>query len=194
MMIDRINKFEALPEQTVAEFNKIFYDNQITQGRLEAEVEIGEILGPANVRELIVDGVKTRHEFRIHTNAPALYEAFLLDVQGARSQGYPKDDYVKTSAPKVRRNMQEQQSNANLENLVLEDKEMKLEPIEYMLLQYFRGCQSVFHTQPEIASKISKSVRTIRDTLKRMEEKQILQTNVIPEIHKMAITVNEEWL
>lgn len=86
------------------------------------------------------------------------------------------------------------ETNENLENLVLEEKELELDPFEYKLLQYFRGCQSTFHTQVEIAAKMKKSLRGLRSALARMEQKKIISTEFIAKVGKTTVTINEEWL
>ncbi len=166
-LIDKINKFESLRTQNVFEFNKIFIGSEITQGRLEWEVVIGDILGPENVREVFVNAVSTRHVFVIQTGVPTLSSEFNFLDKG-------KGDFRLNS--------------------VLEEKEMELEPVEYMMLQYFRGCQNTLHTQVEIALKLKKSSKGIRNSMKSMEKKNILKAEVIPQLHKIAVTINEDWL
>lgn len=174
-LIDKLNLFENSANQTVAQFNKIFIGNELSTGNLEDEVVIGEIVGPEDVRILTVGNTKLEHSFTVTVQTMPGIERVSLDKTGRLA-------------------VQVHTSNENLENLILEEKEMEMEPIEYVLLQYFRGSQSPYHTQVEIAARLRKSARGIRGVLKRMEEKQIIKQKNDPTVHKILVTVNEEWL
>lgn len=176
----KISEFENSPEQDVKTFNKIFTDCPLNVNNYSprAEVEIGPILGPEMRRELFVDGVKIEHTFR---------EDFFLPLD------LPTNGAVKVFQNKRGSATVTTITNQNLENLVIEEKEFDLEPIEYMMLQYLRGCQSEYHTQPEIAGKLKRSLRGIRNCLKSMEQKNIIKVNNIPAHHKLHISINEDW-
>jgi len=161
----KIKKFEAMPEQNLKQFNEVFTDSTLT-GNENAEVKIGPIVGPSNVRMLLVGGEEVVHKFTV---------AVFLGREG-RLIGEPTT------------------TNAKLENEIMTEKEMGLEPVEYMMLQYLRGCQSSLHTQLEIADKLNKSVRGVRNTLKQMEEKEIITIVPLLNIHRLEINVNEVWI
>jgi hypothetical protein len=162
-LINKINKFEAQPMQTVEVFNKLFTNCPIEGRDNTAEVEIGEILGPVHVRQLYVNGVAVPHSF---------------ESMGELSE-------------ETRENVT---TNENLDNVVITPKELELDPVEYVVLQYLRGCQSPYHTQIEIASKVNKSVRGIRDVLKRMESKEIITMKPLTGLQRISISITENWL
>ncbi len=165
-LIDKINTFENLPQQTVENFNSIFPQTPILFGKNSDEVEIGKILGPVNMRELRVGEEITKHLFSIVTTTT---------VTSANKSG-------------------EYDVNGTLRNNVMEEKEMELDPFEYKLLQYFRGSPSTFHTQKEIAEKLKISLRNVQSIIKRMKERGLVSAEHLVSIHKMEIVVNEEWL
>lgn len=159
----KINEFEAQPEQILSVFNQVFaqYLPAPVIGLDNAEVEIGEIVGPANVRKLLINGEEVVQEFR-NVN---------------------------------QRNWDDIDSSEEGENTVISDKEIaQLEPIEYMTLQYLRGCQSQYHTQRKISENLNKSIRNMREVFKRLENKGVIEVKNIPSKHKMLVTINEEWL
>lgn len=172
----KINEFEALPVQTLRQFNRVFEESCL-EGRDCAEVEIGEIIGPANVRRLLVDGKEIVHTFNELDESTAL----LFGVED-RSMLVLRESGGATIS-----------TNAENENLVMQEREMALEPLEYMILQYLRGCTSPYHTQNEIAEKLGKSSRTVRTVLRDMEEKGILESSAVKSFHRIKITLKEEW-
>jgi hypothetical protein len=160
---NKIHQFEALPEHKLKLFNQVFEFSPL-EGQDDDEVEIGDILGPATTRVVYVNGKPVKHSFE-----PV----------------YPFGDermYVK-----------ELETNEELSNQIMSEEEMKLEPIQYMLLQYLRGCQRPFHTKLEIADKLNKSAKNIGTVLRGLEERNVLKTRSIPSMHKLEITLNEEW-
>lgn len=62
-LIDKINEFEALPKQTVEEFNKIFTDKPLKDLMNHLEVEIGEIADTDTTRYLMVGNLIVKHSF-----------------------------------------------------------------------------------------------------------------------------------
>lgn len=172
-LIDKIGAFENAPAQTLCEFNKIFHSDGITFGNLEDEVVIGKILGPVNVRSIFIGGKEYSHTFDITSSVHMPGESYVnFDEKGVTS--------VTT--------------NENLKNDFLTEQEMEMNPFEYMLLQYFRGAQSPYHTQEEIAVKLRKSSRGIRNVLRRMEEGGIITTQIVPKLHRMHVTITEDWI
>jgi len=169
-IIDKINKFENLPRQTVAEFNLIFTE-QALEASSEALVEIGAILGPVNRRELRVGGISLPYDFHIPTEDP--YSPNRLG-------------YVKKGT--------DDDTNANLENTMLEERELEMDPFEYFLLQYFRGSLSNIHTQSEIAARIKKSAKGVGNVIRRMEENGIIEVVPTKLQSKIEVIVKEEWL
>ena len=178
-LIDKINAFENLPEQTVYHFNKLFPSSEITSGNLQDEVTIGIPTGPENVRSLLVNGGEVFHLF--HINSISDNEEIQLPLGRSNAVTYVR----------VARKVAE--TNEGTENTILDEDEMKLEPLHYLLLQYFRGCASPYHTQPEIANKLSRSVRAIRDNMKAMDQLNIISIDKSSEHNRMKIAVNEDW-
>jgi biotin operon repressor len=161
----KINQFEALPEQTLKEFNAIFNKSPI-EGDGTSEVEIGEVLGPATVRRVTIGNRSIAHRFNELDESAEL----ILAKEGAFEE-----------------------TNAESENEVMTKKEMELEPLQYMLLQYLRGCTSQFHTQIEIAEKLGKSNRTIREAMRDMEGMGIFTVTSVKAIHRLKVVLTEEW-
>jgi hypothetical protein len=169
----KINQFENAPEQTVSTFNDIFKDCQLLNFPQDAEVEIGEIIGPDLVRAIFVGGVKIKHTF---------VQEFIIPLDmpfDLRSVVMRKDNMLVT--------------NEELENLEMTEEEMKLDPYEYIVLQYLRGCQSPYHTQLEMAKKLNKSARGLRTVLKRLESKKIIETKNIVNHQRIHIRITEDW-
>lgn len=160
---NKIHKFEELPEQKLKQFNEVFEFSPL-EGRDEDEVEIGDVLGPATTRIVYVNGKPVKH-------------CFLPVYPFGEERGFVK----------------ELATNEQLENQIMSEEEMKLEPIEYVVLQYLRGCQSPYHTKLEIAGKLNKSAKNIGTVLRGLEEKNIVTTRSIPSMHKIEITLTEEW-
>jgi hypothetical protein len=160
----RINKFENSAKQTVEEFNKLFKENKLDGFSNDMEVEIGDMIGP-NERLVTVGGVEMKHDF--NPGLGELGESFM--------------------------NIGDITTNRELENEVMTEKEMELEPLEYMILQYLRGARSQFHTQIEIAGKLNKSVRRVRDIMHSLEERKIIEVKNITNIQRLKITVAEAW-
>lgn len=192
-LIDKINQFESLPKQTVFHFNKIFVGNELSEGNLSDEVTIEDIAGPANVRFLTVGDKRIKHEFNITKN-----EEF-SPIEESNEEPRLKPQAKKARFKFVQSNgtsyltRKKLSDNETAENLVLEDREMQLDPIEYMVLQYLRGCVSVYHTQVGIASRLNKSDRGIRNVLNRMEEKNIIKVKSLPNHHRIEVKIAEEW-
>lgn len=164
-LIDLINKFENSLQQDVKTFNTVFPLCPLLIGIPSDEVEIGKILGPVNMRELKVGQKEISHLFNIVTTSKF-------------TEGFKYSEFA---------------TNDSSENLVLDEKELKLDPFEYKLLQYFRGCQSNLHTQQEIAARMFKSLKGVRSALTRMEKKNIIKSTNLVSIRKMSIAINEEW-
>lgn len=165
-LIERFDKLESLPRSTVTEFNKLFPERPIDYIALGFDLNDEVEIG----RIIGPDFVR------------------LLKVDGKEIEhafNTHKDERV---------TREEFETNEKLENLLLPEKELELDPFEYKLLQYFRGCQSIYHTNLEIAVKIRKSLRQVRTVIERMEQKKIIATEYIPKVAKTTITVNEEWL
>lgn len=173
-LIDKILAFENAPEQTVCEFNKIFHSDGLTFGNLEDEVAIGKPLGPVNVRALTVGGKEYAHSFSIPQtlSLPGGNDHIAFSEKGALT--------VTT--------------NDQLENSILEEKEMEMDSFEYKLLQYFRGSESPYHTQEGIALRLKVSARGVRNVLKRMEQGGIIKTQNVAKLHRMYITIQDEWV
>lgn len=165
-LIERFDKLESLPRSTVTEFNKLFPERPIDYIALGFDLNDEVEIG----RIIGPDFVR------------------LLKVDGKEIE------HAFNTLSKDERVRAEFETNANLENLLLPEKELELDPFEYKLLQYFRGCQSIYHTQLEIAVKIRKSLRRVRAVIEKMEEKKIISTEYIPKVAKTTIIVNEEWL
>lgn len=173
---EKIKLFESLPEQTVQKFNEVFPESILNVNKFNptSEVEIDDIVGPENRRHLYIDEERIVHTFEIEL--PKILDE---NTSARNAVLMRKDGTLET--------------NASLENMVMEEKEMELEPIEYVVLQYLRGCQNPYHTQVEIAAKLRRSSKGIRNVLKKMEEKQIIATKSIVNQQRMLITINEEW-
>lgn len=174
----KIHKFEQSTEQTVETFNKIFPESKLNFSA-DAEVEIGEIVGPETRRVLLIDGKEIHHTFHSEVLMPLDLPEDLVSDQDYKRVFLRKDNTVIT--------------NANLENVVMSEEEMKLEPVEYVILQYLRGSQSPYHTQLEMAQRLNKSARGLRDVIRRMESKKMITVKNIVNHHRFYITVNEEW-
>lgn len=186
----KILEFENALEQTVKTFNELFVECKIPSYiekedkkllvLTSDEVEIGEIIGPDLVRKVYVNGVEVRHifvpEFLMPLDIP---EEVMNGAKNNRNIFMRKENTLMT--------------NEDLENTVMSDEEMKLDPMEYVLLQYLRGCQSPYHTQIEMADKLNKSRRGLRNVIRRLEEKNIIETKNIVNHHRIYIKINEEW-
>lgn len=62
-LIDKIRMFEALPQQTVAEFNKLFTNCKLDDLAADLEVEIGELADSDTTRMLSVGKLTVKHRF-----------------------------------------------------------------------------------------------------------------------------------
>lgn len=185
---NKIKEFEELPEQTLREFNRVFSGNELD---FNPSVEIGEIVGPANVRKVLVDGKEVKHAFN---TTVSLNDLIPMD---APLGDWSRDKECREEAEEERKKFHSNgiTTNAELENMIMTEAEMKLEPVEYKLLQYFRGCQSPYHTQDEIGGRLGITTRSLRDVMKRMEQKGIITTEiVIVSVSRTYVVINDEWL
>jgi DNA-binding MarR family transcriptional regulator len=191
----KINQFESLTEQTLRTFNELFTDCPILEAvNADAEVEIGEVVGPDNVRRVLVDGKELIHSFKLNSD----YQSLL--PQCVQTGDFTEELEVRKEALTLQKQKlgltardAAIETNARLENLIITERELALEPSEYVLLQYLRGCQSPYHTQLEIAEKTRRAVRTVRKALKSLEKSKAIRIEMIASMHRMAVFVNEDW-
>jgi biotin operon repressor len=178
--IDRIEEFESGELQTVSKFNSLFVDAPLVWNNQNAEVEVLGIVGPANVREILVDGCRKRHEFplpldesRYHDEEA--YDPSLIDENDTKKylKNYP--------------------TNEGKENFVLTNDEMKLDPFEYFIMQYLRGCDSPYHTTTEIAKKLNMSTKTVHRHTKNMQEKGMIVITSEIRFQRIHIKVTDAW-
>lgn len=185
-LIDKIKEFESGTE-TVESFNTIFNNCQITDQDLDSVITIGTPVSPETVREVTINGITFRHDFKPVMQSIAPVEGdikFWNEYVPHNKRGVL---FTKDNNPSVK-------IVYNTENIVMTEKEMGLEPIHYFILQYLRGCENPYHTQQEIANKLNLVVRTIRDQLHKMVELNIITTSKdISNKTKTKILIKEEW-
>lgn len=192
-LIDKINDFEN-GEETVEKFNAIFLDNKLDGFKPDEVVTIGEPCSPETVRLVTVGNEKIRHDFKFVVGEVPFTEGDVRENTGEwaarKAAGLPfwRDKNGNYAEPKT--------IYIKGENTIMTDKEMKLKPIQYFLLQYLRGCENSFRSQTEIAEDLNIVVKTVRAQLQQLQELDVISITK-PGIHnqsRLKIVVKEDWL
>lgn len=194
-LIDNINAFESLADETVQSFNSIFVHCPIVGENLSDIVTIGGPCSPETVRFITVGEKVLRHDFKPHVDESDFPESagnhgILTGEWKARKEaGLPFWKDKNGNYVEERHNFKPRFNTGD--NFVMTRQEMELEPVHYFILQYLRGCEHDYHTQTEIGEKLNISVRSIRDNLHKMQELGIIKQEVSKQ--KTKITIDEKW-
>lgn len=166
--IERILKFENSSRTTVLDFNEMFPEAPIKNRSPKAEVQIFDVAGPEYRRNLMVDGERITHDFKIVHGSSETPKR----PEWKRNHGHP--------------------TNRGLRNTVMTDVELKLIPNHYYLLQYMRGSINSHHTILEIDSRTSMGYHVIKRSLLEMENLGILDIDHSDD-HRFKVTLTEDW-
>lgn len=194
-LIDKINAFES-GEQTVARFNEMFPHSRLHLDNALI-VEIGNPCSPETTRELFIGTEVLKYDFRPTLMADA-YEADPLRQTGEwTARKASGQTFWRNAAGEFSKGTGQKKGIFvyNEDNFVLSKKEMELSPTQYFILQYLRGCESAVQTKTEIATRLSLSIRTVRDVLMDMQMAKIIKMEYVQgNKTKSKITVTEDWL
>jgi hypothetical protein len=184
-LIDKINYFEN-GEETVEVFNNIFPECRLEGYYNFANVVIGEPCSPETSRQVYINvegnEITIRHNFK-----PKME----LVAPTSEDVKFRNEHFV----PKVERQEASTKIFYNEVNTVMSEKEMRLRPVHYYILQYLRGCENTYQTRTEIAEKLNICIRSVRNNLNEMEEEGIIKFHDIRTHQpKTVIMINEEWL
>ena len=158
---------------TVKDFNSIFKDCPLKWRNLEAEVEIGEPVGPDNTRELNIEGIAVKHVFS--TPQSEEIEKAVIERKNHISLGtYALND--------------------DNENEVISTREANLGMAQYTLLQYLRGGQSPYYTITQISKFFNLTTKSVRKHLQDMESKGIIKMEATSLNERRSIIISEDWL
>lgn len=163
-----IKQFEST-DQTVADFNDLFFFCPLTTFLPTSKVEIFE-LRVSSIRKITVDGVILLHDFDVQ------HRDKILPDPRRKKKPYEK------KRPEVS------------DNLVVSKKEAVLIPGAYKVLQYIKGMQQNNFLQSHVSKYLCMSAKSLSDYLQVLKDCDIIDYKVNKGSHtEVYIKGENKW-